>query len=75
MSVAEPLKEHMKNAALALYIEFGALYERVQELPAHDRAPDSVLRKLKALILRLEKLQCGTIESEKPQLRGGRGKR
>ena len=51
----------MKNAALALCIEFGALYERVQELPAHGRTPDSVLRRLKALILRLEKLQCGTI--------------
>ncbi len=51
----------MKNAALALYIDFGDLYERVQELPAHSRTPDSVLKRLKALILRLEKLQCGTI--------------
>jgi hypothetical protein len=54
----------MKNAALALYIEFGTLHEKVQELPAHGRASNSVLRKLKALILRLEKLQCGTIENE-----------
>ena len=42
----------MKNAALALYIEFGALHEQVLGMKAHDRASDSVLRKLKALILR-----------------------
>ena len=47
----------MKNAALALQIEFDTLHARVQNMIAHNMTPPWVLETLDGLLLSLEKLQ------------------